>query len=87
MEVILDNGKVVKLRKLKMKDVLNAKHNDPTVQSMMLVAKAIEEINGEPVQLTWKDLMDWDMNDFLKVQNVLLEESGMNIGEIEAKKF
>jgi len=87
MEVVLDSGKVVKLRKLKMKDVLNAKHSDPTVQSMMLVAKAIEEIDGEPVQLTWKDLLDWNMDDFLKIQNVLLQESGMNLGEIEAKKF
>ena len=87
MEVVLSDGRVVKLRKLKMKDVLNSKHSDPTVQAMMLVAKAIEEIDGEPVKLTWKDLMEWDMDDFMQLQNTLLEESGVNVGEIEAKKF
>jgi len=52
-EYTLSDGTVIKLRKLKMKDLLDAENtNSTTMRAMKLIAAAVVEVDGEEKKLT-----------------------------------
>ncbi len=87
IEYTLSDGTVIKLRKLKMKDLVNAEGaQNNTLRAMKLVASAIIEVNGEEKTYTYKDVAEWDVGDFQKVSELLSEFSGLELTEREIKK-
>jgi len=87
IEYTLSDGTVIKLRKLKMKDLVNAEGaQNNTLRAMKLVASAIIEVNGEEKTYTYKDVAEWDVGDFQKVSEMLSEFSGLDLTEREIKK-
>ena len=88
VEITMSDGTVLKARKLKMRDLLNADAKNPTLKSMQLVAMAIVEVNGEAKKLSaLNDLTDWNLADFNKVSEAVTEFSGINLEESDAKNF
>jgi len=86
-EYTLSDGTVIKLRKLKMKDLLDAENtNSTTMRAMKLIAAAVVEVDGEEKKLTVKDILDWDIGDFQKVSDQLSKFSGIELTEGEVKK-
>lgn len=86
IEVMLSDGTVIKARKLKMRDLLNATAKDATLKSMQLVAMAIVEVDGEQRKLSaLEDIANWDLEDFTKVSEAVTSFSGVNVDESEIK--
>lgn len=86
IEVMLSDGTVIKARKLKMRDLLNATAKDSTLKSMQLVAMAIVEVDGEQRKLSaLEDIANWDLNDFTKVSEAITSFSGVNVDESDIK--
>jgi len=88
IEIELSDGTIIKARKLKMRDLLNADAKNSTLKSMQIVAMAIMEVNGEEKKLSaLKDLANWDLEDFTKVSEAITNFSGINADESDAKNF
>lgn len=86
IEVMLSDGTVIKARKLKMRDLLNATAKDATLKSMQLVAMAIVEVDGEQRKLSaLEDIANWDLEDFTKVSEAITSFSGVNVDESDIK--
>ncbi|PZC52316.1 MULTISPECIES: hypothetical protein [unclassified Mesotoga] len=86
IEVMLSDGTVIKARKLKMRDLLNATAKDATLKSMQLVAMAIVEVDGEQRKLSaLEDIANWDLDDFTKVSEAVTSFSGVNVDEAAVK--
>jgi len=87
-EHTLEDGTVLTLRRLKMKDILNAKSSNATLRGMELVALAVTKVNGEEKKLSaLNDIVEWSLSDFNEVSKALSEFSGINIDESDAKNF
>lgn len=86
IEIMLSDGTVIKARKLKMRDLLNATAKDATLKSMQLVAMAIVEVDGEQRKLSaLEDIANWDLEDFTKVSEAITSFSGVNVDESDIK--
>lgn len=88
LEFTLEDGTVLTLRRLKMKDILNARSTNTTLRGMELVALAVTKVNGEEKKLSaLNDITEWSISDFNEVSKALSEFSGINIDDSEAKNF
>ena len=87
VDVKRSDGTVVTIRPLTVGDLISTKADDPEIRNVKLVANAVVKVNGEVKKLDpLKDVAKWPLGDFVKVQNKLMEISGLSESDLEIKK-
>ncbi len=71
---------------VRMKDMLNATSKNETLKSMQIVAASVIAKDGKEIKLNpLADLGEWPVGDFQKIQKEVMEFSGIDLSELEAK--
>lgn len=85
IDVEVSSG-VYTCKMVKMKDMVNATSKNETMKSMQIVAASIIAKDGKEIKLNpMADLAEWPVGDFQKIQKEVMEFSGIDLSEFEAK--